>query len=310
MIIFLTVIVFNILGNAAGKQTPPLIIFKGARLPNDVNSFLPKDYAVDKSDTGWMKSDTFFSYISTKFYPWLLENNIIPPVILFLDGHISHRSLKLCEFCSEKQIILVSFLPNATQYVQPMDVTVFRPTKLKWSHILQNFKHENPNEHLMKKPMFCKLLKQCLDECLQPNWIKTGFSATGLYPFGANNFDFSKLPSSINIPVNDDCDRYIDISNVYPNHDQEFIEKLENVIESNFPNKVIEFKSTIDEWQGDEKANDLFVVWKSSFNEAVFHQQSLQENEPDMHNNFNNVVNKETSFENVNFDQNNYNDNR
>lgn len=308
MIIFPNVIVFiDILGNAAGKQSPPLIIFKGARLPNDVHSFLPKGYVVDKSDTGWMNCDTFFSYISTKFYPWLLENNIIPPVIVFVDGHISHRSLKLCEFCSEKQIILVSFLPNATQYVQPMDVTVFRPTKLKWSNILQNFKHANPNEHLMKKPTFCELLKQCLDECLQPNWIKKGFSATGLYPFGANNFDFSKLPSSKTIPVNDDCD--IDVS-AYPNHDQEFIEKLENFIELNFPNRVIEFKSTIDEWQGDEKANDLFVVWKSAI-EAVFNQQSLQETQFDVHNNFNSGVDNETYVdENVNFDENNFNHNR
>lgn len=250
------------IGNASGQQTPHLIIFKGARLPNDVNSFLQHGFVADKSESGWMNCDVFYNYIANHFYPWLLKNEIEPPVILFVDGHISHRSLKLCEFCSTHKIILVSFLPNATQYVQPMDVAVFRPIKIKWSKVLQNFKALHPEGSRLSKLNFCEQLKQCFDECLSIGMLQKAFESTALYPFGAENFDYSKLPTDSDNPINNERDTQT-INNNNTDYSDDFITQFENLIDINFPNMVNEFNNTSGHWQGDLKSTDLYAVWKN-----------------------------------------------
>lgn len=154
---------------------------------------LPKGWNANCSDSGWLNSETFYNYISKTFYPWLATEGISTPVILFVDGHISHRSLKLSEFCSEHQIILVSFLPNLTHICQPMDVLVHGPLKQKWASCLNEFRSSHQHLERMSKPLFFELLKKCVNETLTPESLQTSFVETSLHPFDADNFDYSKL---------------------------------------------------------------------------------------------------------------------
>lgn len=180
-------------GNAAGTRTPPFLVFQGKRFPNQIKAILPPKWHADISESGWMNSDIFFKYISTVFHPWLLEIGIEPTIILFVDGHVSHRSLQLSEFCLDKKIVLISFLPNTTHIFQPMDVVVYGPTKRKWSSNLHTFRNSHPDTDRMPKSIFCELLHTCIEEVCTPDLIKAAFVKTGLYPFDAENFDYSKL---------------------------------------------------------------------------------------------------------------------
>lgn len=183
-------------GNADGLPTPPLLVFTGKRMPNQINAILPEGWVAAISESGWMNTDVFYDYITKTFHPWLLKNGINLPVVLFVDGHVSHRSLRLSEFCYENQIVLISLLPNTTHMCQPMDVVVFGPTKRKWSTILQNFKIENREER-MTKAKFCELLKNCVDESLTDKSLKSAFSKTALFPFIADDFDYSQLATDL-----------------------------------------------------------------------------------------------------------------
>lgn len=87
---------------------------------------------------GWMTADSFYQYVSTKFYPWLVNNNIEFPVVLYVDGLTSHMTLALSQFCKEKQIELIALYPNATHIIQPLDVAVFHPLKSKWKKVVDN----------------------------------------------------------------------------------------------------------------------------------------------------------------------------
>ncbi|XP_055303246.1 uncharacterized protein LOC129568930 [Sitodiplosis mosellana] len=180
-------------GSAAGHKTPPLIIFPGKSLPNQVNQMLPNKWHAYCSESGWMNQDIFYDYISNDFYPWLIKHGITTPVIVFVDGHVSHRSLKLSEFCYNNKIILVSFLPNMTHICQPMDVVVFDSVKQKWSSNLEEFRNLCGDLQRMPEANFCELLDQCVEENLTPELIKTAFVKTGLNPFDANSFNYSKL---------------------------------------------------------------------------------------------------------------------
>ncbi len=94
---------------------------------------------------------TFFDYISNVFCKWLSESQIKLPVILFIDGHKSHISLTLSEFCSARQIELVALYPNATHVIQPMDVVVFKPLGASWEAKVKDWKIEHQFAKVDKK---------------------------------------------------------------------------------------------------------------------------------------------------------------
>ncbi|XP_067205209.1 uncharacterized protein [Linepithema humile] len=118
--------------NAAGDKAPPLVIFSYQRMPANIASNFPKGWSIGKTENGWMTSKSFFEYIVNVFYPWLIQQNIEFPVILYMDGHSSHFTLPLSTFCREKNIILIALFPNSTHVIQPLDRTFFRPLKKAW----------------------------------------------------------------------------------------------------------------------------------------------------------------------------------
>lgn len=266
-------ICFEFKGNAAGLTTPPFIVFKGKRLPNQAESFVPNEWHSDKSESGWMNVEIFYNYISKVFHPWILENHIQTPVILFLDGHVSHKSLELSEFCSEKKIVLISFLPNCTHVCQPMDVVVFRPMKMKWAQVMNDYKASNPSEPKISKKDFCHLLNDCLIEVMKPDLIQKSFATTAIYPFGAEYFKFSNST----IQEEDAEDGEHDAHSEHSDHDEfsseensqnEFIEKLERLIIKFSPDLVSDFQESQKDWNGDLSSKNLFLVWQMAKNEV------------------------------------------
>lgn len=204
-----------------------------------------------------MNSQIFLSYIKDIFHPFVIENGITPPVILFVDGHISHRSLELAEFCSENKIVLVSFLPNATHLCQPMDVVLFKPVKTKWTTTIFEFKISHPNEARMSKSVFCSLLKSCLDQCVKPELLQKSFESTALFPFGAQHFDFTKLQTESNMDGLVSSERVDGLNNLY-------FEMIENLIEEVFPNRISQFEACANDWDGSPESKDLFDFYKKS----------------------------------------------
>lgn len=184
---------FVFIGSASGRLIPPLIIFDGNNLPTQIDQILPKGWHADYSISGWLKSNIFFNYISKKFYPWLVKENIPTPIFLFVEGHIHHRSLQLSDFCSQHKIILVSFLPNTSHVSQPMDMIANGPLKQTWESKLKIFKNAHSDLERMPKAMFCDLLHKCLNESLNKQLLQESFSTTAIYPFDINRFDVSKL---------------------------------------------------------------------------------------------------------------------
>ncbi|KAL4721068.1 hypothetical protein ACJJTC_019363 [Scirpophaga incertulas] len=110
-----------------------------------------------------MTAAVFHDFIKNVFYPDLIKNNISLPVILFVDGHKNHITREVSEICRRPEHTFDCALPKCYT-----NTTTSR----------------------------------CY--CIPPFWtppikIKTlihGFRVSGLYPFNANNVDYSKcLPS-------------------------------------------------------------------------------------------------------------------
>ncbi|KAJ8968823.1 hypothetical protein NQ314_002085 [Rhamnusium bicolor] len=125
---------------------------------------------------GWMTGQSFYEFVTNIFHPWIVANNVKVPVALFVDGHSSHLTMELSNFCVENQIELIALYPNATHILQPLDVSVFHPLKNGWKKGIQKFKMDNEGRKL-KRGNFGPLLKVVMEQSIKPDIITNGFRA-------------------------------------------------------------------------------------------------------------------------------------
>nr|CAI5820099.1 unnamed protein product [Callosobruchus analis] len=154
---------------------------------------MPENWILAKSDSGWMRSDIFYEFVCNEFNKWLDTNNIKKPIILFIDGHKSHMTLPLSQFCQDHGIILYARPPSSTHIIQPADVSVFKPLKHEWKKTVRKWqsKPENTNAVVIKIN-FCSIFEEALEAINMVGCIKNGFRSCGLFPFEPNNIDYTK----------------------------------------------------------------------------------------------------------------------
>ena len=73
--------------------------------------------------------------------------------------------------------------PNSTDICQPLDVAFFKPLKMKWREVLDEWKYKNRGG--VSKDVFPRLLNKCLVSIGQEatvNNVKSGFKAAGVVP--------------------------------------------------------------------------------------------------------------------------------
>lgn len=117
----------------------------------------------------------------------LEEMKIKKPVLFIVDGHKSHLTLHLSNFCSENGIEIIALFPNSTHILQPLDLAVFRPLKVFWKKAATKWKLENLGKNIRKEnfaPVLQKAVQQLTSDC-----VKKGFRAGGLFPFGPDYID-------------------------------------------------------------------------------------------------------------------------
>nr|CAI5826180.1 unnamed protein product [Callosobruchus analis] len=180
---------------AAGNILSPCVVFPYVRPPKDVFKSLPDGWLLGKSEAGWMKADIFFDYIVKGLSKWVDDQNIQKPVLVFVDGHKSHLTMRLSEYCDQHGIILYALPSNATHMIQPADVlvSVFRPLKAEWKNTVHEWamQPENPKT-VLTESTFCPLLKKVLEKENLPFTITNGFHKCGLYPCDPSALDYSK----------------------------------------------------------------------------------------------------------------------
>jgi transposase len=101
-------------------------VYKGTRPNKNFLETVPVDVKAFHNDSGSITQDLFFKWMEEIFHPWLVQKGYLK-VVLTMDNHSSHVSLKASEFARKNNIRLLCILPNASQILQPLDVGVFKP---------------------------------------------------------------------------------------------------------------------------------------------------------------------------------------
>lgn len=176
---------------ADGRICPPFIIFPFVKPPQTLVQSMPATWILEKSEYGLMSSEVFYKFVANGLNKWLNQQQIKRPVVFFINGHRSHMSLALSEFCNHHNIILYALPPNAAHVLHPADVSVFKPFKEYWRQAVRDWQN-TCNSRTVTKTEFCPIFKEALYHEKMPENIRKGFEISGLFPFNPDVVDYSK----------------------------------------------------------------------------------------------------------------------
>lgn len=115
------------------------------------------------------------------------------PKVIIGDNLSSHLSLEVIKLCDANNVRFVLLPPNATHLYQPLDVAIFKPIKREWKKVLDTWKDKHFGT--IHKAEFPKLLKKTVENVANmSDNIKSGFRATGIYPYN-DQIVLKKIPS-------------------------------------------------------------------------------------------------------------------
>lgn len=195
-----------------------------------------------------MIHESIYGYITGPFYTCCKRKQITFPILLYVDGHKSHLTLTLSDFCAEHDIELRALYANAINLLQPMDVTVFLPVKINWFKAGLNWRIES-DDISIDKMNFAHIMKKAIEMLNLVNILRI--------------ISFSNQCSLL-FEI-DECQKYMDLDLVEQSVEQDdnsysHRQFLENLIcaETSEKFKASQFSEV---WEGDDHNRNLFYLW-------------------------------------------------
>ena len=177
--------------SAAGFPLPPMIIYAKS-FPGQYRFDGPEDSLYAKSDSGWLDSELFLAWLKKIFVKFCVPQR---PIMLLVDGHVSHITIEAIDFCQANNIIIFCLPPHTTHALQPLDVAFFKSLKDKFSKAIRSLSFTKKN-FVVTKREFSKVLRSPFDHAFSIANIKSGFSKCGIYPFNPDAVPLSKMKPS------------------------------------------------------------------------------------------------------------------
>ncbi|XP_072384656.1 uncharacterized protein [Diabrotica undecimpunctata] len=113
--------------NASGTHIPSMMVFPRVHFKSHMLKEAPVGTVGGANSSGWSNESLFLQLL--KHFKCHVQPSIEGPVILLLDNHDSHVNIPVIQFCPKNSITLVTFHPDTSHKLQPLDRTVFGPLK-------------------------------------------------------------------------------------------------------------------------------------------------------------------------------------
>jgi hypothetical protein len=172
---------------AAGVRLSPAIIFQGESghvIDSWIESFDTQDRAIfAATESGWINSDLALEWIQQIVEPETRPEFNSQWRLLLLDGHSTHITRKMIEFCEGCQIILGLLPSHSTHRLQPLDVGIFGPLATGYSKQLSQWLEKQPLGGSFSKRDFWPLFKNSWEVAFSEVNLKSAFQSTGIHPF-------------------------------------------------------------------------------------------------------------------------------
>ena len=108
---------------------PPMVIFDRKHLQPEMTAGEVPGIFYGLSEKGWMDGELFEEWFKHHF---LVHAPPARPLLLLLDGHVSHYNLNVLRMAAEEEIIIFCLPPHTTHLLQPLDNGLFASLKSHW----------------------------------------------------------------------------------------------------------------------------------------------------------------------------------
>ncbi|KAJ8881972.1 hypothetical protein PR048_018460 [Dryococelus australis] len=136
---------------------------------------------------GWMTTD-IFQYFFIKFCEQVTER----PLLLILDGHITHFVVSTVNIARTENVYILNLPAHTTDVLQPLDVSCFKASKYTRDLELVT-KWYRENQRKMTKSEFVSVLFRVWDTGMKPENVRVGFMSTGLYPMNRDKYPVDRF---------------------------------------------------------------------------------------------------------------------
>lgn len=186
--------------SATGVYTPPFFVFPRKRMNERLMFNAPLDSAGVAQPKGWINNDFFLQFLH--HYKKFANPTADSPVLIVLDGHSSHKTLEVINYCRENNIHLISFPPHTSHKMQPLDRTFMKPFKDAYHERCDVWMRAHAGARITEYDI-AGIVAEAYLKVARPDIAASGFECTGIVPFDPHKFcTVDYLPSDVtNIPV-------------------------------------------------------------------------------------------------------------
>ena len=181
--------------NASGDFILPMFIFKRKRWTDLLMRNCPTGSIGHPSPNGWIDQDLFLTYLQ-HFVAFTkpCETN---PVLLVIDGHHSHKSLRAVEFARQNYITILTLPPHSSHRLQPLDLTFFGPLKKALNAEMDKWMLMHAAKRITDYDL-CHIFTPVYQRVANVDKAVNGFAASGIWPYNPDKFgDEHFAPSTV-----------------------------------------------------------------------------------------------------------------
>jgi len=189
--------------SATGEKIPPMIIFKGTNL---LSTWLPQPrpagWMFSCNESGWTSNYHGMGWI--EHFEARTRNNLQSLDeyrLIICDGHDSHISAGMVNFCIQHRIHLILLPPHSSHLMQPLDVAVFGPLKRALS--LQISRLLRSGITRIQKGEWVERYVEARERAITKANILGGWRGAGLFPENMHRI-LQQLPDNTIMPTTPD----------------------------------------------------------------------------------------------------------
>ena len=175
-----TLVTMALAGNALGNIIPPHFVFPRKRFLPHFIAGGPEGSIGTANGSGWMQEDDFLEFL--KHFINHTRPTEEKKVLLLLNNHSSHISMKAIDLCRASGVVMLSFPPHCTHHLQPLDKAVYGPLKRYLNGEMDRWHRQNPGKSITIYDL-PSLLNNILLRGASPQNVQAGFSSTGIWPY-------------------------------------------------------------------------------------------------------------------------------
>ncbi|XP_048063620.1 uncharacterized protein LOC125278459 isoform X1 [Megalobrama amblycephala] len=170
---------------ALGNTIPPFFVFPCRNFKDHFVQSGPLGSAGRANSSGWMQEEDFLSFL----VHFVKHTKVSPErkVLLLLDNHSSHISVRAVDFCKGHGIVLLTFPPHCSHKLQPLDRSVFGPFKRMVNSASDDWMRGNPDK-TMSIYDIPGIVRIALPTAATQKNIQAGFQCTGIWPYNCKIF--------------------------------------------------------------------------------------------------------------------------